>query len=151
MSLSVPPALIIAKEAYLCFCWRSRSGVTHTFVMPVCPLQCGHFLVFEFQTVMPLKCTVQLFHKCAPKYDFDVSSLSDSLFLETLRKWCYVLLQDVGCLFIPLSDVTFDHVHDVMYAGFWCHVVTAFLFEVNRSRAQRYIGTIWIACFLSYF
>lgn len=60
-----------------------------------------------------------------------VSSLSDSLFLSgNAPEVMYVLFQDLGCLLIPVSEVIFDHMGDVIYAGIWCHRVTAFLFEV---------------------
>lgn len=49
------------------------------------------------------------------------------------------------------SDVVFDHVDKVMHAEFWFHKVTVFLFEINKSLAQRYIDMIQISCFLSYF
>lgn len=57
-----------------------------------------------------------------------------------LPKRRHVLLS--GRLLIPLNDVIFDHVDDAIYAGFWCHLVPAFLSEVCRSRAEGQVGAI---------
>ena len=71
---------------FLFFCWRSRSGITHTFVMSVCPLQS---LSFRLRCLWNVQASCLV--KRAPTCDSGVSSLSDALFLDTLQKDVYVL------------------------------------------------------------